>query len=736
MKTSIELQNAVTEYCKGTKEAFNRVYVQSYGYLHTCIIHVVNDEDAAMDMLQETYIEICKSIHQLENPEKFLSWASMIANRKCFAYLKKQNKIVLLSQNNGEDETGDFFENIADNDAFIPESMLQDKEKQRLIKEIIDELSEIQRLCVIGFYYNEQKQEEIAQELGIPVNTVKSHLNRAKGKIREAVIELDEKKGTRLYSIAPFLLLFFGIEAEACKAAPMSEALMKAYEAAAMPDKPIKKTGMTLRLKKIIGSVAVITGVAVLGGAAVVGQLEKDETEAELSENADDLELQEKQVQEKEEEGEVVKEEKNTENDLTENEEQQVIPLEISENYAAYRRGNEGLIPVSDEEGNWGLVTYNNDIVVPLEYEYACWMVNPEGQSFFGKDGSYYVFDKEGTEIFNTDQMIRGIQDGVILTMEEVDFDTSFAYYDLDGNVLYESDEESDDKGAVVMSEGYAFLRDQYVVRMDRDGNILDMSTVAFSTEQTDAIETSGGGSMTGSNGEGENNLFEVPQGPVKEGYYLSRWHMSSSDLYGIFFIRSVDGVNSYEWDISSIFNQENLSFASSDVDWGLTSFYENGVKYYNYGTVMCAYIENNDRKTYYLVDVSKLKEQEYEYDVSNGYSEEDYWDFDMTAITEESLLAKADYIEISSEAYWLVGQDGKWGYIDHDGNVMAMYDDAVAFHDGYALVVENGEAYQIDENFSKIKDLGAAKGVRNYGEVDMVTTEEGEFMISLSCLQ
>ena len=201
MKTSIELQNAVTEYCKGTKEAFNRVYVQSYGYLHTCIIHVVKDEDAAMDMLQETYIEICKSIHQLENPEKFLSWASMIANRKCFAYLKKQNKIVLLSQNNGEDETGDFFENIADNDAFIPESMLQDKEKQRLIKEIIDELSEIQRLCVIGFYYNEQKQEEIAQELGIPVNTVKSHLNRAKGKIREAVIELDEKKGTRLYSI-------------------------------------------------------------------------------------------------------------------------------------------------------------------------------------------------------------------------------------------------------------------------------------------------------------------------------------------------------------------------------------------------------------------------------------------------------------------------------------------------------------------------------------------------------
>ena len=91
---------------------------------------------------------------------------------------------------------------VADDEELIPESILQDREKQRLMREIIDNLTEMQRLCVIGFYYNEQSIAEIAKELEIPINTVKSHLNRAKGKIKEAVMELDEKRGTRLYGIA------------------------------------------------------------------------------------------------------------------------------------------------------------------------------------------------------------------------------------------------------------------------------------------------------------------------------------------------------------------------------------------------------------------------------------------------------------------------------------------------------------------------------------------------------
>ena len=151
MKTPKELEEAVKSYQNGDGESFNRIYELSYRYLHTCIVRVVKNEDAAMDMIQETYLEISRSIGQLNQTEDFLSWAAMIGNRKCFAYLKKNNRMILLDSDDGEGDS-DYFENIADDECFIPESILQDREKQRLMREIIDGLSDMQRLCVIGYY--------------------------------------------------------------------------------------------------------------------------------------------------------------------------------------------------------------------------------------------------------------------------------------------------------------------------------------------------------------------------------------------------------------------------------------------------------------------------------------------------------------------------------------------------------------------------------------------------------
>lgn len=215
MKTTPELELAVFNYKNGDDKAFIDVYELSKKYIQVCIRNVVIREyavdDVILDMMQETYLEVSKSINQLTDNKDFLSWASTIANRKCFAYIKKNRKTILLDD---EDTT---FDTLADSDDIIPESIIQDKEKQRLLKSIIDNsLSDIQKLCVVGYYYNEQKQEEIASELGLPLNTVKTNLSRAKAKIKEGVLTLEKNKGTKLYSVAPFMLFLFSQEVQTC----------------------------------------------------------------------------------------------------------------------------------------------------------------------------------------------------------------------------------------------------------------------------------------------------------------------------------------------------------------------------------------------------------------------------------------------------------------------------------------------------------------------------------------
>ena len=279
MEPSNELRQALKEYKEGKSEAFTTLYEESSKYVYTCIYKVMsgndNVQDIINDIMQDTYVEISKYITQLEDEEKFLSWAGTIATRKCYAYLKKNKKYVLLNE---EDNT---FENLSDSDSIIPEEVMQDREKQRLVREIIEtQLTEMQKLCITAYYYNDKKQSEIAEELGIPENTVKTNLSRAKAKIKDGVLDLEKREGTKLYSVAPFLLLLFKEDVQAAVVPKeVTESIMSAVS-------EIAGAGVGAASKGIIGKIAsaslktkIIAGVVavgVLGGVAgtvyVVGQ--------------------------------------------------------------------------------------------------------------------------------------------------------------------------------------------------------------------------------------------------------------------------------------------------------------------------------------------------------------------------------------------------------------------------------------------------------------------------------
>lgn len=161
MEMTPKLKQAVKEYKSGKAESFDTLYKESEKYIYTCIYKVMSGNNNAVDItgeiMQNTYLQIFLNISQLENEDRFLSWAGTIATRECFAYIKKNKKYVLLN------EDDDTFENLSDSDDIIPEEVMQSKEKRRLVREIIDtQLNEVQKICIYEFYYNQKKQTEIA----------------------------------------------------------------------------------------------------------------------------------------------------------------------------------------------------------------------------------------------------------------------------------------------------------------------------------------------------------------------------------------------------------------------------------------------------------------------------------------------------------------------------------------------------------------------------------------------
>lgn len=206
------LISKVEELKQGKESAFQEFYELTYKYVYSTIYKNINDAEAVKDIHQETYIAIYRGISSLENSSAILSWIAQVAYNKTLNYLRKNKHEVLLF------EESTLIDNEEESDyALLPEDAMQDKEVQRLLKEIIDELPQMQKLAIISYYYNELSVEETAKALEIPVGTVKTNLYRARKKIKLAVEELASKKDTKLYSTSyvPLLLLLFKKEVEA-----------------------------------------------------------------------------------------------------------------------------------------------------------------------------------------------------------------------------------------------------------------------------------------------------------------------------------------------------------------------------------------------------------------------------------------------------------------------------------------------------------------------------------------
>ncbi len=199
MKLTNELREAIEKYKNGDADAFSTIYDESKNYIYVCIANTLNsecrNEDTIQDIMQEAYFDISKSITSLDNVDSFLGWAATIAKRKTYAFLEKNDKYVLL----GEDEN---FDNLTD-DNMLPEEVVLSKEKQEKVREVINtELTKDEKDCVVGFYYNDMKQKDIAKELDMPENTVKSNIFRAKSKMKKAL------SGVFVVALAACLLIF------------------------------------------------------------------------------------------------------------------------------------------------------------------------------------------------------------------------------------------------------------------------------------------------------------------------------------------------------------------------------------------------------------------------------------------------------------------------------------------------------------------------------------------------
>lgn len=200
----------VQSLMNGNQESYEQVYALSERYIHKIIYDIVRDEHTTEDMMQETYLQIYNKINTLREAKSFYIWAGRIASNLTLRYLQKYRKEFLQEE---LDDEGEFiFERVVnDHEAFIPETVLDNEEQQRIIAEILDGLSPEQKLTVQYYYFEEMSVGDIAATMGCSEGTVKSRLNYARKSLKTAINTFEVKHDVKLYSLAslPLFYLFF-----------------------------------------------------------------------------------------------------------------------------------------------------------------------------------------------------------------------------------------------------------------------------------------------------------------------------------------------------------------------------------------------------------------------------------------------------------------------------------------------------------------------------------------------
>jgi RNA polymerase sigma factor (sigma-70 family) len=265
------LQEAVALSKEGNQAGFSYLYETTYQKNYYVAIKYLKNEETALDILQDAYVKAFQNIGQLEDADKFPQWMARIVATRSINEIKR-SKPTLFSQMESDEQETDFEESFADERVEAqPELSMEQAETTRLVKEIIDGLSEEQRICITMFYIEQMSVKEIAGLLGVSENTVKSRLNYGRQKIKEEVLTL-EKKGTKLYGLAPFAFFLYLLHSEESVFAASAPALSVAGAAVGTAGMATATaTGGTAAAKTVaMGTIAKIL-IPIVSVAAVAG---------------------------------------------------------------------------------------------------------------------------------------------------------------------------------------------------------------------------------------------------------------------------------------------------------------------------------------------------------------------------------------------------------------------------------------------------------------------------------
>ncbi|HOE38601.1 MAG TPA: sigma-70 family RNA polymerase sigma factor [Bacteroidales bacterium] len=176
-KASKDLE-IVEQALLGNEKAFAQLLDRYQDPIYFLLLKKIGNENDAEDLTMETFAKAFNNLDKYTPDYAFSTWLFRIAINNCIDFVRK-----VKVRPQSIDTTAEYQD--ADNPNFTspnlnPEDLLIKKQKSKDLKSIILTLKPRYATLIDLRYYQELTYEEIAQELHLPIGTVKAQLYRAR----------------------------------------------------------------------------------------------------------------------------------------------------------------------------------------------------------------------------------------------------------------------------------------------------------------------------------------------------------------------------------------------------------------------------------------------------------------------------------------------------------------------------------------------------------------------------
>lgn len=175
-----ELVDAVL---RGAPGAFERLVRDYQGLCWHIVYRMVRHPEDARELCQETFLRVHQCLHQYRYESALKSWIGQVAYSIALRHLQRKRIPLFEPAAAAADDAPLLLENLGDD--FDLEQAFGDAQVARRLHAAVDALPPVQRTVLTLYHLEEASIPEIAAITGLATGTIKSHLFRARLRLRD-----------------------------------------------------------------------------------------------------------------------------------------------------------------------------------------------------------------------------------------------------------------------------------------------------------------------------------------------------------------------------------------------------------------------------------------------------------------------------------------------------------------------------------------------------------------------